>query len=52
MPLLVLSAIFLAVGIIVGRFRTPRAIDARMAVGAVLMLSGAIFFVQGLLRLL
>ena len=32
-----------------GRFRTPRAIDARMTVGAVLMLSGVIFLVQALM---
>ena len=52
LPLLVLAGILLAVGIVVGRFRKPRPIDARMTVGAVLMLSGAIFLVQGLMHLL
>ena len=52
MPLLVLAGILLVAGIIVGRFRLPRAIDARMTVGAVLMLSGAIFLVQGLWQFL
>jgi len=48
LPLLVLAGIFLAAGIIVRRFRTPRAIDARMTGGAPMMLSGVIFLVQGL----
>jgi hypothetical protein len=52
LPLLVLAGIFLAVGIVVGRFRKPRPIDARMTVGALMMFSGAIFLVQGLLQLL
>ena len=37
LPLLVLGGVCLAAGIIVGRFRTPRAIDARMTVGALMM---------------
>jgi len=52
LPLLILAGILLAGGIIVGRFRTPRAIDARMTVGAFMILSGAIFLVQGLRQLL
>ena len=48
LPLLILAGIFLATGIIVGRFRTPRAIDARMTVGALMVFSGVIFLVQGL----
>jgi hypothetical protein len=49
LPLLILAGIFLATGIIVGRFRTPREIDARMTVGALMVFSGVIFLVQGLL---
>jgi len=49
LPLLVLAGIFLVAGIIVGRFRTPRAIDTRMTVGGVLIISGVTFLVQGLL---
>jgi hypothetical protein len=37
LPLLVLAGIFLTAGIIVGKFRPPRAIDARMTIGAFLI---------------
>ena len=49
LPLLVLGGVCLAAGIIVGRFRTPRPIDARMTAGALMILSGVIFLVQALL---
>ena len=50
LPLLVLGGVCLAAGMIVGRFRRPpRTIDARMTVGALLMLSGATFLVQAIL---
>jgi hypothetical protein len=52
LPLLVLAAILLAGGIIVGKFRVPRPIDARLCIGGVMMLAGLIFLVQGLTRLI
>ena len=52
LPLLVLAGILLIGGISVGRFGRPRPIDARMTVGALMVLSEVIFLVQGLRQLL
>ena len=52
LPLLVLAGILLAGGLIVGRFRVPRPIDARIWIGIVMMVAGLVFFVQGLARLI
>jgi hypothetical protein len=48
LPLLVLAGILLAGGLVVGRFRTPRPIDARLWIGVVMMVAGLVFLVQGL----
>ena len=52
LPLLVLAAILLAGGLIVGRFRAPRPIDARMWIGGAMMMAGLSFLVQGLAKLI
>lgn len=52
LPLLVLAAILLAGGLIVGRFRVPRAIDARIWIGIVMMVAGLVFLFQGLALLI
>lgn len=52
LPLLVLAAIMLAGGLIVGRFRVARPIDGRIWIGGVMMLAGLIFLIQGLGQLI
>jgi|EndMetStandDraft_2_1072991.scaffolds.fasta_scaffold38060_2 hypothetical protein len=52
LPLLVLAAIMFAGGLIVGRFRVPRPIDARIWIGGVMMVAGLVFLVQGLAQLI
>ena len=46
LPLLILGGVLIAAGLIAGRFTTPRAIDTRMTVGGVMILSGVGFLVQ------
>ena len=48
LPLLVLAGILLAGGLIVGRFRVPRPIDARLWIGVMMIVAGLVFLVQGL----
>jgi len=48
LPLLVLAGILLAGGLIVGRFRVARPIDARLWIGVMMIVAGLVFLVQGL----